>query len=240
MNPEIYDDYISTQIEKKNFKEVFWLIKKICKNKKNINILDFCCGTGTFARLWLTKIKNIRYEGVDINDEFINFAKRKVKDSRFRFITHDALSFHSKEKFDIILATSAYHHIIDKKKRNFLQNIYNHLQDDGFLIIYEKILDKFSNKIEAIDVGTKFYLERIKYMVKTEKINKNQMFALFNEQYLTSIRQEEYKIDYEYFASDIKATGFAMKKVIKMWPKSNIFKNKKVGDFIFLLKKYQK
>ncbi|MDD5625990.1 MAG: class I SAM-dependent methyltransferase [Patescibacteria group bacterium] len=237
MDPRIYDDYIDTKIERINFNKVFDLVKKICDKKESVEILDFCCGTGVFPRKWLIKLNNIKYLGVDINSNFIKFAKKKLKDNRFNFVVDDSVLFKTDKKFDIILATSSYHHIKDNRKRAFLKNIFSHLKKDGILIVYEKIIDTFSNKIEAVDSSTQFYLERIKYMMKTEKLSKNQLFALFNEQYLTAIRHEEYKVNFQYFKDDIEASGMKIKEYIKLWPKKILFHNDKVGDFVFLIVK---
>lgn len=237
MDPQIYDDYINTEIERINFNKVFELLKRITDKKEPIEILDFCCGTGILPRNWLTKLNNIKYLGVDINSNFIKFAKEKLKDDKFSFVVDDSVTFKTDKKFDIVLATSSYHHIKDDKKRDFLKNISYHLKKDGVLIIYEKIVDSFSDKIEAVDSGTKFYLERIKYMMKIEKLSENQLFALFNEQYLTAIRHEEYKVDFQHFKDDVESSGMKIKEHIKLWPKENLFHNDKVGDFVFLIVK---
>jgi len=237
MDPQIYDEYIDTEIEKMNFNKVFELIKKITNKKDTIEILDFCCGTGILPRKWLTKLNNIKYVGVDINSNFIKFAREKLKDNRFSFVVEDSVSFKAGKKFDIVLATSSYHHIKDDKKRDFLKNIFTHLKDNGVLIVYEKIISSFSDKIEAVDSGSKFYLERIKYMMKTEKLSENQLFALFNEQYLTAIRKDEYKVDFQHFKDDVESSGMKIKEHIKLWPKENLFHNDKVGDFVFLIVK---
>jgi len=237
MDPQIYDDYIDTEIEKINFNKVFELIKKIADKKESVEILDFCCGTGIFPRKWLTKLNNVKYLGVDINDNFTKFAQDKLKDNKFSFVRGDSVSFKTDKRFDIVLATSSYHHIQDNKKRDFLKNISSHLKEDGVLIVYEKIVESFSDKIEAIDSGTKFYLERIKYMMNTEKLSENQLFALFNEQYLTAIRHEEYKVDFQHFKDDVENSGMKIKEHIKLWPKEDLFHNDKVGDFVFLIVK---
>ncbi|MEK6961382.1 MAG: class I SAM-dependent methyltransferase [Nanoarchaeota archaeon] len=237
MDPQIYDEYISTRIETTNFNRVFDSVKRICDEKGPVKMLDLCCGTGNLPRKWLVKLKHIKYTGVDLNPNFIRFAKEKLKDDRFNFVVHDAVSFKAGKKFDIVLATSSYHHIKDDKKRDFLKNISDHLKDGGVLIVYEKMVGSFSDKIQAVDSGTKFYLERIKYMMKTEKLSENQLFALFNEQYLTAIRHEEYKVDLLRFKRDVEASGMKIKEHFKLWPKEDLFHDDKIGDFIFLVVK---
>jgi len=55
MNPQVYDDYINTEIEKVNFNKVFELVNNFCFGKSKVEILDLCCGTGIFPRNWLIK-----------------------------------------------------------------------------------------------------------------------------------------------------------------------------------------
>ncbi len=237
MNPQIYDEYVSTELEKINSYKVFELVKNITDKKDSIEIIDFCCGTGIFPRTLLSKLNNVKYLGLDINKNFINFAQEKLKDERFNFVYGNSVNFKIDRKFDIALATSSYHHIEDTEKINFLKNICSCLKEDGVLVIYEKFIESFSNKVEAIDSAEKFYLERIKYMINTEELSENQLFALFNEQYLSAIRHEEYKVDLQRFKNDIENSGLKIKEQHKLWPKENLYHNDEVGDFIFLVVK---
>ena len=50
LDPRIYDEYIDTNLERKNFDEVFKNIQEFTKGFSKINILDLCCGTGIFPR----------------------------------------------------------------------------------------------------------------------------------------------------------------------------------------------
>jgi ubiquinone/menaquinone biosynthesis C-methylase UbiE len=229
MEPEIYHEYMSTEIEARNFEEVYKIIKELKKRK----ILDFCCGTGILPLKWLSKL-DIEYTGVDINKRYIEYARRLMPE--YTFIQGDAVTTKINKKFDIITVTSGYHHIEEERKRKFLENIEEHLKEEGKLIIYEKFIESHINSIRS---GIDFYGERIKEMAEKEELNENQLFSLFNEMYLTSIRKEEYKVTYNYFMKDLEATGFEIKKEIKLWPEQDIFGNPKVGDFVVIAEKAQ-
>ena len=157
--------------------------------------------------------------------------------SNYKFIHEDAVKVKINDKFDIIVATSSYHHIKDQEKRIYLKNIQNHLSKDGTLIIYEKLVTKFEDSIGAVDSASKLYAERTKYMLKTEKLTEKQIFALFNEMYLSAIRKGEYKVSYKYLSEDLMATGFKIVKEVKLWPKEDLFNDPKMGDFVFVIKK---
>ncbi|MEK6829920.1 MAG: class I SAM-dependent methyltransferase [Nanoarchaeota archaeon] len=162
-----------------------------------------------FLEKWLTKLKNVSYVGVDINKSFLDFAKSQlIKYPNYKFIQEDAVKVRIPEKFDVIVATSSYHHIKDTEKRAYLENISNRLSNKGILVIYEKLVSKFKEPIGAADSASKLYAERIKYLLKTEKPTEKQLFALFNELYLSAIRKGEYKVSYE-----ISLGGFKIHRV---------------------------
>jgi SAM-dependent methyltransferase len=240
MNPVIYDEYINTKIEKINFDTVFEEVQKIAGHKAMISVLDLCCGTGILPRKYLIELPNIKYVGVDTNKSFLEFAKSKLTDKNFTFLLHDAATVDVGQKFDLVIATSSYHHIRDEHKLTFLNNIAKHLQNDGHFIIYEKFVAKFDNAVEAVRSGTEFYLERITDMMKHERLNDNQIFALFNELYLTSIRTEEYKVPYEYFTKNLSDTNLKIIDEKKLWPKNKVFNDDKVGDFVIIMQKTRK
>ncbi|MFH1326842.1 MAG: class I SAM-dependent methyltransferase [archaeon] len=170
LDPSIYDEYIDTDMERHNFDIVFKEIAEIAKDRKKIKILDLCCGTGIFPRKWLIKLNNVFYTGVDTNKSFIEYAKKNLKNKNYEFVLGDATKVKIDDSFDIVIATSSYHHIKDKDKRTFLKNIYNHLKEEGSLIIYEKLVSKFKEPVGAVDSASKLYTERIKYMLKREKL----------------------------------------------------------------------
>ena len=142
-------------------------------------------------------------------------------------------------KFDIAILTSAYHHVENRFKTKLLQKILEFLKDNGVLIIYEKAILPYSNEKEFAKSNEEFYLKRIEYLKKTEskKLNKKQFDALMNICGLSASAEEEYKVDHDYIVEDLDKGGFKIVKEIKIWPRENIFHNKKVGDFIFIAKK---
>lgn len=217
LKPEIYDEYIRTKIEKSNFEKVFMEVIDANSHQylnKKTRILDMCCGTAIFARGWISRLNQyyIEYTGVDVNQSFLDYANEKLPDkSRFRFVYGDAATIKLDAKFDIAVATSSYHHIEDERKVEFLRNIYEHLEGNGILIIYEKTVAPFYTAKQAEKSGIDFYNKRIKYLKKTEKLSAKQLFALKNEMYLTAIRKEEYKVSDYQLHEDLLLAGFVVK-----------------------------
>ncbi len=55
----------------------------------NSTVLDYGCGTGDFYRFLKRRSINVRYTGVDINENFINLARDKYPECTFRVISAD-------------------------------------------------------------------------------------------------------------------------------------------------------
>ena len=235
---QIYDAMMGTDLEVRIFMAVVKEIKKNIKGDKNF-ILDLCCGTGIVANM-LRDLKGIKFVGVDINKNFLRLAKKKLeRNKNFSFLLGDAAHYKTNQKFNIVLLTSAYHHIENRFKSRLLKNIRKFLMKDGVLIIYEKAIPPYSNKTEFHNSNKQFYLKRIKYLKETgrNKLTPKQFNALMNICGLSAAGEEEYKVDYNYIMNDLVQNSYKIVKKIKIWPQSNIFKNEKVGDFIFVAKK---
>jgi len=227
--PSTYDSYITTNIERRNFDEV---VRQIAKHQSNPSILDLCCGTGIFAREWLSRLNSVRYVGVDIDEDFIVHAKSFGSGE---FLQGDAVDFRLEDRFDVVMGTSAYHHIEDERKKAFLENMKRHLREEGSIIIYEKFVAPFFSSVEAVKSGARFYLERIEDIAREQDLNEERLYSLLTELYLTSSRQFEYKVPFERFAEDVGKTGLKIIDEVKLWPLDDRFRNPNVGDFVVVL-----
>jgi len=236
-DPKNYDSMMTTHLELK----IFSLVANEIKNKltvKQSKILDLCCGTGILTTMLLDQ--NVKYIGVDINKPFLEYAKTKINGNPdFSFVCEDALKYSSKNKFDIVVLTSAYHHIKNEYKSQLLKKICNLLSDEGHLIIYEKCIPLYSNNHEFKISNETFYKKRIEYLQRTEpnKLNSVQEDSLKNVCSLSKSSDLEYKINYQYIVDDLKNNNFTIVKTQKVWPQDNIFADDFVGDFIFVCEK---
>lgn len=234
--PDHYDSMMNTELEINNFEIVISAII-MCKKKNKCKILDLCCGTGIVAKM-LLDFKNIEFLGIDINHDFIDYAnKRALNNNNFKFVVADVLSFKSKLLYDIIVMTSAYHHVKDKDKSNLLRKARNLLTNEGNIIIYEKAIANYHTQEECSKVNEDFYFTRIKWLEANNLISKKQFNALTNVCALSANSTEEYKVTYDYMVNDFKLNDFKIQKIIKTWPSDNLFNDDKVGDFVFILKK---
>lgn len=102
-------------------------------NKKNIEILDLGCGTGTLALLFSPK----KYLGIDVDKGLINYAIRRH--GNYNFLVGDATSFKVERRFDLILVVGVIHHLSDTQSKKTLRNIKKHLKPQGRVLIIEAI-----------------------------------------------------------------------------------------------------
>jgi ubiquinone/menaquinone biosynthesis C-methylase UbiE len=101
------------QTNTKNF------VSKYLKENKVKTILDVGCGTGDFAPC---TPKNASYTGVDISEQYLDFAQKKYGSKNKVFLNQDVtdINFYSKKKYDGVLFVSMLHHLSDKELEKML------------------------------------------------------------------------------------------------------------------------
>lgn len=122
------------------------------------NHLDLACGTGTLCDFFYKH--GINTTGVDISDEMINISKKK--NNKVNFLLSDILNYKSNNKYDLVTLTSdVINHILEAKNiEKLLSNIFDMLNDDGYLIfdIYDNKKLKLNKEIISNrDNGIKVY-----------------------------------------------------------------------------------
>ena len=96
------------------------------------SILDVGCGTGILAK----ELKNMNFEvsGIDISEDMINVANETTVG--IEFAVSDMRNFNLNKKFDMITCTfDAINYVIaDEDMKDTMNNIYYHLNSNGFFI----------------------------------------------------------------------------------------------------------
>lgn len=95
------------------------------------SFLDIGCNEGFFCIHAFSNYA-INVTGLDSSDEFIKAAKLRSLGMNIRYIKQN-WDILPEEKFDVILFASALHYVT--KPIDFFENIFNHLTDDGVLIL---------------------------------------------------------------------------------------------------------
>ncbi len=93
----------------------------------NSTVLDYGCGTGDFYRFLKRRGINVRYTGIDINENFIDLAKKKYPDCDFRVMSAD--NFTLEGYFDYIVICGVFNLLVpgvDDDLRHALVTLFKH------------------------------------------------------------------------------------------------------------------
>jgi 2-polyprenyl-3-methyl-5-hydroxy-6-metoxy-1,4-benzoquinol methylase len=86
---------------------------------ENDTVLDIGCGNGALTYDVARKAKKV--VGIDLNEQNITSAKNKFSRENIEYIHGDALTYHQKEKFDVIILSNVLEHI--DKRVEFLTSL---------------------------------------------------------------------------------------------------------------------
>jgi len=183
----------------------FQIISQIGK-MDNSSLLDVGCGFGDlFGFLKYRKIK-VRYNGVDINSEFLKIAKKRYPNVKF-----ELRDIHKKKflrKFDWVVATGItnyatnYQHLKDILKEmfrickkgvvmDFISNYVDYKDKDIFYTSPEKIL-KFAKSLTRRVTIRHDYMpfEFCLYLYKNDNKTKKNVFSEFQQALPKSIQND--------------------------------------------------
>jgi SAM-dependent methyltransferase len=185
-------------------------------------VLDLCCGTGAFIGEFIEKLPLSRSVGVDVNMSFLELAREKFRDLPVSFEHADAVNWKSNKKFDVVLLSSAYHHIEDERKVDFLKNVAGHLNENGFAVFAENILPEYKNVVERQQAVREFYGKRAEDAKRTgilpEEIKRLERIVRFELD-----REYEYKVDLPRFKNHLKKAGLKVVLKKRVWGKKPFF-----------------
>lgn len=100
---------------------------EIAPDLNNSTVLDYGCGTGDFYRFMKRRGIETRYTGVDINENFIEMAKKKYPECTFRVLNIDEDPLDG--FYDYIFICGVFNLLVPGVKddlRNALVNLFKH------------------------------------------------------------------------------------------------------------------
>jgi len=93
-------------------------------------VIDLGCGNGALTQKLLEL--GYRAEGIDDSADMILRAEELHPD--IKFTRADALTFHLKEKADVIFSNAVFHWIDENNQQQLAENIFDNLKTDGMLV----------------------------------------------------------------------------------------------------------
>jgi SAM-dependent methyltransferase len=111
------------------------LIEKHVRAKAGDKVIDIGCGPAQALRC----LPDVEYLGLDINPDYIAFAKRTYG-SKGTFVIGDTRSLRGDSRFkdaDIVMAVSVLHHLDDKDAEDCIGFAYDALTRGGRMICHD-------------------------------------------------------------------------------------------------------
>ncbi len=101
-------------------------------------VLDVGCGPGTNAPTFA----GVDYLGLDINESYVETARRRYGTSTTAFVAADACTYEAdpEERFDFILLNSLLHHLATGDVNHLLRQLAGQLTPDGHIHILDLVL----------------------------------------------------------------------------------------------------
>lgn len=151
-------DYIrNSRFELWNPDYMEFLIRKVWKVEKKVDVLDYGCGNGYLAGIMMPFLpEGSAYTGIDISGAMIHDARRIYADSKFpaKFICRDAYEHREQEQYDIVVCQAFLRELSSPEK--VLNNMVYSLKPQGLIVCIEvdRELDHAGIYVEGMDYAS--------------------------------------------------------------------------------------
>jgi len=122
----LYDKYASVQ------KKTAQRLLNRMPSASFSRILELGSGTGNFTFLLRKKFADAEIKAVDISDKMVEFASKRARDKKIKFIHADAENLNLRERFDLITSNACFHWFDDLERA--LKIYKKYLKNDGAIV----------------------------------------------------------------------------------------------------------
>jgi len=161
----------SSEVYEKEFLYLPWgrLISEVLEYTitnapKNASVLDLMCGPGYLLGKIGEQRPDLKLKGVDIDRDFIDFAKQKYPQVEFEEADLRTTALHG--TYGTVICTAGLHHLQYDLQERFLTAVKSLLAPDGFAIIADPYVDNYTTELERKISAAKLGYE---YLVATMK-----------------------------------------------------------------------
>lgn len=203
------------------------------KTKERLRVLEIGSGNGSLTDE-LVRLRNLEIISTDVDKNAIKFVQNRLKAKNLKVVRANALTFRTKNPFDVIIASWNYEHITNYKNGHTLaQSIVANLKDDGMYIEGAELVAPFKNEEQRQRTFIDYHEDIIDRALK----NKNQDTAEIEWGAMVSgiTKVSHHKRDKNTHVKEMARGGL---KLVE-WKKYGPF-TKKVdgaGNYLFVFKK---
>ena len=204
-------------------KAFFDLVSIKFKGRQNINVADFCCGTGNNTKLVGDHFLINKSSLIDINEKFLDIARNShIRALDLVTLESDILKVELRPEHDLVISMFAYHHVTDSDKAKYIRIAKDALKKGGILL-----------------VGEIYIPDKETTIIYYEELINETPFNLRTPEYERFLRQTaasdqfEYKVSREFAHNQLNDAGFqlAPEDAFMIWPKDKRF-GQDVGMFV--------
>lgn len=192
--------------------------EKPSRAKRAISVLDLCAATG-LASWELRTLGSASVTLVDTDCTALKAAKARFAKSVFpvRSVVADATTWRpdNAEIFDLVLMSSAYHHIPDHSKATFLQHAFSMVAPGGLLLLGDHFLPAYDGVAGHPDAALDFYAALLTELARRGEPS-DALFAMAKAGFRSWLRAGEFKVDWRRFSEHAEFLP-VFEEVVTVW-----------------------
>jgi|GEM_PF-6067023 len=200
-----------------------------------VSIFDVCCGPGNVPNYLSLILPDAKVSGLDSSDIFVAAANERFQALDWQFVCGDARDFQLHKKFDFITGSSAYHHIEDESKIDFLKHLALHLEVDGRILLCDNFLPLYQSDNERVEAVNQYY-GLLKTYYRNGGGNSAAIAAISGSHERDLIKANEFKVSYSMFLDHVSAAGLCVEEKIAVWQPPELA-SMSAGSYVISLKK---
>jgi SAM-dependent methyltransferase len=179
-------------------------------------VVDLCAATGLCTLRVSRRVPVASVTLVDSDPQVLERATQHLSDIPAEVRLGDAAEFGSQSRYDLVLANSAYHHISDDRKIDFLRTARALVAEDGAILIGDHFLPPYCSNVE-FKVSVEFFYGQLMAALESRgepaaAINVIRRAALYCWQ-----GEYEFKVSWPVFLEHCACAGLQIERVLGIW-----------------------
>lgn len=145
IHPKAYNEIMSNEHVYMALADQFTVKKVKELATPSAEVVELGCGPARVLSL-ISEIKGINLTGVDLDSQFLEYAKSLITKSSVQIIAADVETYKHHKKVDIFCGLGLHHHIAKGiKTYNYLHNVFNNLKEGGYYILSDEFIPNYNN-----------------------------------------------------------------------------------------------